>query len=107
MIETILAVGLLYILPISYQARSKFKEDKLTLSSSIISSVVVITGAYSIFGVYFYILHLIMNYFISLQLNGFIMFIIGALIVVGGVFLLMITIIKVIGFLDKKLTWKR
>jgi Na+/melibiose symporter-like transporter len=106
MIETILAVGLLYLLPIFYQARTKFKKDKLTLSSSIISSVVVVTGVYLIFGVYFYILNSIMNYFINLQLNGFIIFIIGALIVVGGVFLLMFTIIKVLGFLDKKLTWK-
>ena len=106
MIETILAVGLLYLLPIFYQAKIKFKKDKQSLSSSIISSVVLITGVYLIFGVYFYILNLIMNYFINLQLNGFIIFIIGALIVVGGVFLLMITIIKVLGFLDKKLTWK-
>jgi hypothetical protein len=107
MIETIFAIGLLYLLPIFYQTRTKFKEDKQTLSSSIISSVAVITGGYLIFGVYFYILYLIMNYFIGLQLNGFIIFIIGALIVVGGVFLLMLTIIKVLGFLDKKLSWKR
>ena len=106
MIESLLAVGLLYILPIIYQARTKFKEDKLTVSSSIISSFVVITGGYAFFGFYFYILNSIMNYFINLQLNGFIIFIIGALIVVGGVFLLMFTIIKVLGFLDKKLTWK-
>ena len=106
MIETILAVGLLYLLPIFYQARTRFKKDKQTLSSSIISSVVVITGCYLIFGVYFYILDSIMNYFINLQLNGFIIFIIGTLIVVGGVFLLMFTIIKVLGFLDRKLTWK-
>ena len=106
MIETILAVGLLYLLPIFYQARTRFKKDKQTLSSSIISSVVVITVGYLIFGVYFYILNSIMNFFINLQLNGFIIFIIGALIVVGGAFLLIITIIKVLGFLDKKLTWK-
>ena len=107
MIEGIFAVALLYLLPIFYQARTRFKKDKQTLSSSIISSVVVITGCYLIFGAYFYILNLIMNYFLNLQLNGFIIFIIGALIVVGGVFLLMLTIIKVLGFLDKKLLWKR
>ena len=107
MIETILAVGLLYLLPIFYQARTRFKKDKQTLSSSIISSVVTVTGAYGVFGVYFYMLNLIMSYFISLQLNGFIIFIIGALIVVVGAILLMFTIIKVLGFLDKKLSWKR
>ena len=107
MIEFLLAVGLLYILPISYQARTKFKEDKLTVSSSIISSFVVITGGYAIFGFYFYIIHSIMNYFISLQLHGFIIFILGALLIVGGVFILMFTMIKFLGFLDKKLEWKR
>jgi hypothetical protein len=107
MIESLLAVGLLYILPITYQARTKFKEDKLTVSSSIISSFVVITVGYAIFGFYFYIIHSIMNYFISLQLHGFIIFILGALLIVGGVFILMFTIVKVLGFLDKKLEWKR
>ena len=107
MIEFLLAVGLLYILPISYQARTKFKEDKLTVSSSIISSFVVITGGYAFFGFYFYILNSIMNYFISLQLHGFIIFILGALLIVGGVFILMFTMIKFLGFLDKKLKWKR
>ena len=107
MIEAILAAGLLYLLPIFYQIRFKFKEDKQTLSSSIISSFVTVTGAYGVFGVYFYMLNLIMSYFISLQLNGFIIFIIGALIVVVGAILLMFTIIKVLGFLDKKLSWKR
>ena len=98
MIEFLLGVGLLYILPIIYQARTKFKEDKLTVSSSIISSFVVITGGYAFFGFYFYILNSIMNYFISLQLHGFIIFILGALLIVGGVFILMFTMIKFLGF---------
>tara|TARA_R110001632_G_scaffold30504_2_gene80255 strand:- start:187 stop:510 length:324 start_codon:yes stop_codon:yes gene_type:complete len=107
MIETLMGVGLLYVLPICYQVRSKFKEDKLTISSSIISSFVNITVGYAIFGFYFYILNSIMNYFISLQLNALIIFIIGATIIVGGVFVLMITIIKILGFLDRKLSWKK
>ena len=102
-----MGVGLLYVLPICYQVRSKFKEDKLTISSSIISSFVNITVGYAIFGFYFYILNSIMNYFISLQLHGFIIFILGALLIVGGVFILMFTIVKVLGFLDKKLEWKK
>jgi len=107
MIETLIAVGLLYLLPICYQVRVRFKEDKLTISSSIISSFVIVTGGYAIFGFYFYILHLIMNYLISLQLNGFVIFILGAISVVGGVFILMITLIKTLSFLNRKLSWKR
>ena len=45
---------------------------------------------------------------IHMQFFGFFpRFILGALLIVGGVFILMFTIIKVLGFLDKKLEWKR
>tara|TARA_B100001989_G_scaffold9177_1_gene6002 strand:- start:201 stop:524 length:324 start_codon:yes stop_codon:yes gene_type:complete len=107
MIETLIAIGLLYILPISYQARIKFRDEKRTIGSSIISSFVVITGVYVIFGFYFYILHLSYNYLISIQLNKFIFFIISAIIIIGGVFIMMFVLIKTLGFFDKKLDWKR
>ena len=107
MIEAILGIFLLYILPIFYQARVRFKDDKLTITSSIISSFTVITGGYAIFIFYFYIIHLLFEYLLSLKLNGFINFILGACLVIGGVLILIFTIIKVLGFVDKKLSWKK
>ena len=107
MLEAILGIFLLYIFPIFYQARTRFKNDKLTITSSIISSFAVITGGYAIFIFYFYITHLLFEYLLSLEFNRFINFILGACLVIGGVLILMFTIIKVLGFVDKKLSWKK
>ena len=106
-IEALLGILLLYIFPIIYMAKTKFKDDKQSIASSIISAFVLVTFAYGSFALYFYFLDLSFVFFSSFELPSFVIFLISIVLIGFGVFAYMITLIKIGSFLDKILDWKR